>query len=335
MRIMLTGGAGFIGSYIARELLELGHEVAAFDAFVRYFDPDTTDYSTTIRDRFAGIYHNIEWFRGDTRNEVEVRRAIMSWKPQRIIHLAAMPLADLSSTHSTEAVSFAVNGTVNILEVIRDVSFVERFVYASSSMVYGDFAGDSVDETTLCEPKDVYGGAKLAGEALTKAFGRRFGIEHVIIRPSAVYGPTDINRRVSGIFIQKALKGEPIEIYGSDTILDFTYVKDTAHGFVLAVTKPEAANQTFNIAHGAAISLDEFVQYIEQIVGKVQYSVIDKKDYRPRRGTLNISKAVRMLGFLPAYRRGEGISECIQYLTGGGLNHANRHLEGASVEAVV
>ena len=204
MKIMVTGGAGFIGSFIVRELLELGHEVVVYDAFVHYFSPLSSNYDENLKRRFEGIDERVVIVRGDTRNETEVRRAIHEHRPQRIIHLAALPLADLSHTHSDEAIGSILHGTVNILETLRDVDFVERFVYTSSSMVYGDFQHYSANEDHPRNPKDIYGGTKLAGEILTQSFSRRFGIEYTIIRPSAVYGPTDVNRRVSG----KCAEGE-------------------------------------------------------------------------------------------------------------------------------
>ena len=165
-------------------------------------------------------------------------------RPQRIIHLAALPIADLSHTHSDEAIRSILHGTVNVLETLRDADFVERFIYTSSSMVYGDFQFYSANEEHPKNPKDIYGGTKLAGEILTQSFSRRFGIEYTIIRPSAVYGPTDVNRRVSGIFIENARRGEELVLHGGGGAkLDFTYVKDTAHGFVLATLAEEARNE--------------------------------------------------------------------------------------------
>ncbi|HUW57664.1 MAG TPA: NAD-dependent epimerase/dehydratase family protein [Planctomycetota bacterium] len=328
MKILVTGGAGFIGSYIVRELVELGHDVVVYDAFVHYFSPLESNYDENLRRRFEGIEDRFSIVRGDTRNETEVRRCIMQHRPQRIIHLAALPLADLSHTHSDEAIRSILHGTVNILETLRDTDFVERFVYTSSSMVYGDFQHYSANEEHPKHPKDIYGGTKLAGEILTQSFSRRFGIEYTIIRPSAVYGPTDVNRRVSGLFIENAMRGEELVLHGGGrTKLDFTYVKDTAHGFVLATLAAEARNEVFNITRGEARSLLEFAEILKRHFPDLRMVVQPHEAHRPRRGTLDISKARELLGYCPLYPLEEGIAETVAYVVNGTLDHEIRSLK--------
>ena len=139
MKIMITGGIGFIGSYITRQLLREGHEVIIFDSFTNYISPLESFYQVYLEKRFKGIEKGLIIIRGDTRNKSEVYRVIRQHKPNRIIHLAALPIADLCNKHSEEALSSILNGAVNVLEAMRDVDQVERFVYASSSMIYGDF----------------------------------------------------------------------------------------------------------------------------------------------------------------------------------------------------
>jgi nucleoside-diphosphate-sugar epimerase len=314
-KVLITGGAGFIGSYITRELLERGDEVIIFDSFTCYINPLSTHYQKHLEKRFEGIKDKVVMIRGDTLNEVEIRRAILEHRPERIIHLAALPLADLSSIYSQEAIKTIIQGTANVLEIIRDVDFVNRFVYASSSMIYGDFQYTPADEEHPKNPKDIYGGTKLAGEIITQSFSRRFGFEYTIVRPSAVYGPTDINRRVYQVFLENALSGKPLVLHnGGRSRLDFTYVKDAAHGFVLATFSENAANEVFNITRGEGRSLKELVEIIRQFIPQIKTVEKPADVFRPERGALDISKARKLLGYDPKYSLEQGMREYFEYV---------------------
>jgi nucleoside-diphosphate-sugar epimerase len=207
------------------------------------------------------------------------------------------------------------------------VDFVDRFVYTSSSMVYGDFKFYSANEEHPKNPKDIYGGTKLAGEVLTQAFSRRFGIEYTIIRPSAVYGPTDVNRRVSQIFMERARDGRELALHGGGaTKLDFTYVKDTAHGFCLAALAEDARNEVFNITRGEARSLLAFAEILKATFPNLAMRIEAHESHRPKRGTLDISKARELLGFHPRYSLEDGLAETLDYVLNGNFNHDLPHL---------
>lgn len=238
-KILITGGSGFIGSFICRKLLELGHQPIVYDAFIQYISPFESRYQQFLSLRFRGIKEQVIFHRGDTRDRMDVRHVLQKHKPEIIIHLAALPIADMSFQHPGEAIGSILTGTVNFLDEIGEMGSVERFVYTSSSMVYGDFIQVPAPEDHPKSPKDIYGGTKLAGEIMTQTYGRRHGIKYTIVRPSAVYGPTDINRRVSQIFLENAIDGKPLILHGGeDNTLDFTYVEDIAQGIVLAATSP-------------------------------------------------------------------------------------------------
>ncbi len=172
-KVLITGGAGFIGSYVCRRLLDMGHEVVVYDAFVHYISPLKSILKEYTELRFQGIADQIEFLRGDTRYKVLLRRVILETRPDRILHLAALPIADLSNRHSEEALTSILEGAVNVLEVLRDVDFVDRFVYISSSMIYGDFDVIPAPEDHPKRPKDIYGGTKYAGEVMTETYSRR------------------------------------------------------------------------------------------------------------------------------------------------------------------
>ena len=313
--VLVIGGAGFIGSYICRELLSMGHKPIALDAFINYISPLKSAYQKYLQYRFEGIEDKVNIIRGDARNKDDIRRVIMKYKPTHIIHLAALPIADLSNEYSEEALSSILQGPVNVLEVIRDVDFVERFVYASSSMVYGDFQYHPADENHPKRPKEVYGGTKYAGEVIIESFARRFGIKYATVRPSAVYGPTDVNRRVSQIFVENAILGKPIYLHGDgSTKLDFTYITDIAHGFILATFSEKAENEEFNITAGKGRSLKEYADILKSYFPNLEVRHKPVDVFRPKRGSLSIDKARNLLGYEPQYNLERGIEEYIAFL---------------------
>lgn len=312
---MLTGGAGFVGAHVCRQLLEESYSVIVYDAFVNYISPLESLYQHYLEKRFEGISDRLTIVRGNTLNKTDLRRVILKHEPDRIIHLAALPIADLANVQSEEALTSILHGAVNILEVIRDTDFVKRFVYISSSMVYGDFQYVPADEEHQKVPKEVYGGTKYAGEIMTQTFGRRYGIEYTIIRPSAVYGPTDVNRRVSQIFIENAIKGKEIVLHnGGQNKLDFTYVDDTAKGIILATFKDEAANEVFNITRGEGRSLLEYAEILKTHFPDLKMISKPADLFRPVRGALDISKARKLLGYNPEVSLEEGIKRYIDFL---------------------
>jgi len=308
-KVLITGGAGFIGSYVCRKLLEMGHEVVAYDAFVHYISPLKSVLKDFFELRFEDIVDQIDFRRGDTRDQAHLRRVILETRPERILHLAALPIADLSNRHSEEALTSILEGAVNVLEVIRDVDFVDRFVYISSSMIYGDFEEIPAPEDHPKRPKDIYGGTKYAGEVMTETYSRRYGIPYSIIRPSAVYGPYDINRRVSQIFVENALLGKPITLFGGgNQILDFTFVEDAAQGIIQVMFHENGLGQAFNITYGQGYSLREFADILLSHIPEMEINVVEEEDvFRPKRGALAIEKAKKLVGYDPQTPLEEGI----------------------------
>lgn len=314
--ILLIGGLGFIGSHVARALVNLGYQVVIFDLFVNYISPveSIADYGQTIHDRFAGIEKKVTVIRGDARYFSALVKVVDDLKPDRIVHFGAMPISTLSNVLIGEAIDSTIVSTSHILEIVKDRDFVSRFLYISSSMVYGDFLEDPCGEDHPKQPKDVYGAAKLCGEILTQAYSRRFGIKYTIVRPSAVYGPTDMNKRISQIIVENALTGKETTIRGGDEVrLDFTNVNDAANGIVLALLSDQAIGEIFNITSGHAHSLREFVELVREFCPdmKVKYEAPDKTI--PLRGTLSIEKARRLLNFAPKYCLRDGIKEYFEY----------------------
>jgi nucleoside-diphosphate-sugar epimerase len=320
-KILIVGGAGFIGHFIAKELLEKGHRVFIYDNFSNYIPPEEGHYPFYLQRRLEDIKNFSELVRGDIRDKEFLTKTIKEIKPEVVINLVAIPLANASNVFFEDAIQINLNGHINLLGAMRVVDSVKRFIYTSSSFVYGHFKYDPADENHPTHPIDIYGGTKLSCEILTKSYSERFGVEYTIIRPSAVYGPTDSNRRVSQIFIENAIKGQPLILYnGGQDKVDFTYVSDAAHGFVLAALSPKAKNETFNITAGQARSAEEFAKILDKLIpGGVKTIIKPTDEKKPIRGSLDIKKARNLLGYEPKYSLEDGLKEYIEYIKLTGL----------------
>lgn len=322
MKVLISGGAGFIGSFVAKELVKRGDEVVIHDSFLNYISPFKSSYQQLLKMRFDGMMDKVEMIRGDIRHKGRFLKILKAQRPDKVVLLAALPIATVSNEFSEDAMGINLNGTVNVLESLREADFVDQFIYASSSMIYGNFECSPADEKHLTKPIDVYGGTKLSGEILTKVFSKQYGINYTIIRPSAVYGPTDVNRRVSQIFLENALLGKPLILHnGGESRLDFTYVEDAAQGFVKALLSKNAINETFNITRGEGRSLKELANIIKNLVPSVEikYQEISKNEKRPERGALSIEKAKKIIGFEPKFSLEEGMKKYHGFAVNSGL----------------
>jgi UDP-glucose 4-epimerase len=197
-----------------------------------------------------------------------------------------------------------MEGLLNLCELSKKYK-IKKFVYISSSMVYGDFA-DDVTEDYNCKPQGQYGIMKLAGENIVKDYSRRNCFTHTIIRPSAVYGPLDVEDRVVAKFMLTAMRGETLRVNGASETLDFTYVDDAADGIVAAALEVGAANDTYNITKSHSVSLLQAAQMVVDIVGRGSIEVRNKDADFPSRGALNIDKARERLGYDPQVDVEEG-----------------------------
>jgi len=320
---LITGGVGFIASYLSRQLIDGGHvdRIVAIDHYGRYVDSTRPNFIDFRRKRIEDFADKLIIERGEAKYYSVMNTIIEKYRPLYIYHLAALPLAKIDNINTQEGMEGSVESTSNILEIIGQMKesngyCPKRFIYTSSSMVYGDFISDMATEDHPTNPKELYGTMKLAGEIITRGLGNFYDIPTVIIRPTAVYGPTDMNRRVSQIFIEKAMAGQNLMIQGKEEALDFTYVKDVAAGFVLCAIHDNAVNQTFNIAHGKAHRLLDYVLCLKKHFPDLEYDIVEREAFRPKRGTLSIDKAKSLLGFEPAHSLEQGIAEYVDFMKG-------------------
>lgn len=318
---LITGGLGFIGTHIAHQLLRGKHveKVVLLDHYGSYIRPTSEDYVDYRYLRVKGIESDIIVERGQTNYPNVLSHIIWQYQPRYIFHLAALPLASLENMNTQEAIEGSILSTAYLLEICdnlrKDIGYqLDRFIYTSSSMVYGNFAYTPADENHPQIPTNIYGTMKLAGEEVTRGLSRVYNIKSTIIRPSAVYGPTDMNRRVTQVFIEDALAGKKLIVNGEDEKLDFTFVEDTAKGFVLAGTHEGGIGETFNITSGHAHSLVEYVQILKEHFPELQYEIRPRDGSRPIRGTLSIEKAQRLLGFSPDWTLRKGIARYVEFV---------------------
>jgi len=187
-----------------------------------------------------------------------------------------------------------------------------KFIYFSSSMVYGEFNDTTPSETSPTNPIEPYGINKLASEQIIRYYCKRMNIPYTIVRPSAVYGPNDEKYRVIEKFMSRALSGYRLNIYG-DQILDFTYIEDLINGIELIIKKPkESYNQTFNMTSGNPTWLLDAAHEIVKNAGAGSINIEEKDDLYPTRGGLDISKAKKILGYNPIYDIKSGIKRCFE-----------------------
>ncbi len=314
-KAIITGGAGFIGSRVVREFLKANYNVMVFDSFKQYVAPDPKTKPMNLLARLADISNEISLVTGDTLNKDFLRRTLTDYQPDVIVHMAALPLANVAIEQTEEAFDSILSSTVNILEVVRDFNHECPVVYTSSSMVYGDFQTQSVVEDAPKDPKDIYGSIKLAGEIISSGYRKRYGIDVRTVRPTAVYGPYDANQRVLYKFITQALQGKTLQIDGDGSMaLDFTHVEDTADGIYRVATHKAAKGETFNIAKGKSQTLSTAVSIIKKFIGDVKVEYRDVPDHVPKRGTLDITKAKTLLAFQPQFGLEEGLPTYIEHL---------------------
>lgn len=316
--IFITGGLGFVGSHLARRFLDHGDRAVIYDILKTYFSPlEDNFFHVYLRERHKAIGARAEIIQGDIRDYGRLHESLIRIKPDKVVHLAGLTVADLSDKHPYEAMEANFAGTMNVLNAARAVPSIKKLVNISSSMVYGDFHYVPCDEAHPTNPKGIYGASKLCAEIMVRTYTQRFGVPHIIIRPSAVYGPTDSNRRVTQIFLENAFTRKPIVLHdGGAGALDFTYVEDTAQGIFLATKNDTAMNETFNITRGEGRSLKEFADILKTHFPDLEITSasVPEEERKPRRGAMDISKARARLGYNPSYPLEKGIEEYIRFL---------------------
>ena len=313
MKFLVTGGLGLIGHNVVRRLLDLGHEVSITDTQTNYglVPQDELDYLMTER-RAKIPEMDLRTHRIDIADHAGIDWLVKHYRPDTIIHMASFPRQKVVNVNPMMGSRAMSEGLLNLLEAAKNNN-VCKFIYISSSMVYGDFT-DDVTEDAECHPQGQYGIMKLAGEWLVRDYSRRGFFNHVIIRPSAVYGELDVEDRVISKFLLTAMRGGTLKVNGATETLDFTYVGDAADGIVAAALSTTANDQTYNITKSHSWSLLDAANLAVKIVGRGSVEVRDKDTDFPSRGALNIDAARRDFGYDPKVDIEEGFQRYYEWL---------------------
>ena len=311
-KILVTGGLGFIGHNVVALLEKSGHQVAILDNQTTYGVIPQAELDYLMLERLCNIQT-----RDITLASIEqpFDDGIFDGV-DTVIHLASFPRQKVVNANPQWGSRVMSEGLLNLLELSVKHQ-VRKFVYISSSMIYGNFKDtyfDGVDESHECNPLGQYGIMKLAGEWLVKDYGRRTGLTYTILRPSAVYGPLDVEDRVVSKFLLTAMRGETIQVNGPDELLDFTHVNDTADGIASAALSDNTDNMTYNITRGISRTLLEAAELAVKIVGKGSIQINARDNSFPIRGQLNITRACSDFGFMPVINIEEGFEEYFDWL---------------------
>jgi nucleoside-diphosphate-sugar epimerase len=303
MRAFITGGAGFIGHNVVRFLEQQGVECFGVDNRTNYGFIPQDELTYLFKERLSRIRSTP--LVGDIRHD-DIRMRVGTFNCNTIIHLASFPRQKVVSQNPVLASEVMATGLINLLEAAAS-HHVKRFVYISSSMVYGDFEND-VNENAICNPIGQYGIMKYMGEKLVEDYARQHGFEYVIIRPSAVYGEYDVEDRVVSKFMLSAMRGETLKVKGAGEVLDFTYVEDAAMGIVQAAMSAQAANKIYNITRSdqTLVTLKDAAELAINIAGRGQLEIQDRDLAFPKRGRLSIDRAVTDFGYNPTVNVEEG-----------------------------
>jgi nucleoside-diphosphate-sugar epimerase len=322
-RVSLVGGAGFIGHHLALRLNELGAEVQVLDGLevnnlLTYtaLPPGAENrelYLRIINQRFAKLHAaGVPLTVVDARDYQRLSKMLGEFEPQTVVHLAAVAHAGKSNKDPFSTFDHSLRTLENALDYSRDKA--EHFVYFSSSMVYGNFLTPEVAEDHPLDPIGIYGALKLAGERLVIAYRQVFDLDYTNIRPSALYGPGCVSRRVSQIFIENALVGDKLRVDGvGDERIDFSWIDDVVDGVVRAIAHPNSRNEALNITTGAARALRELIEIVQEHFPEVEVEFVERDALRPFRGTLNIDRARELIGYDPKTTLEDGLDRYVAW----------------------
>ena len=305
MRVLVTGGAGFIGSHLVQALLENGHDVRVLDNF-----------ATGRRTNLLGIDGDFDLVEGDIQSYERVHNAALGC--EIVLHQAAMPSVPRSIQDPLTSNASNVIGTLNVLLAARD-NGVRRVVFASSSSVYGASAALPKEESQMPLPISPYAVAKLAGEGYCRSFHAVYDLETVALRYFNVFGPRQdpLSQYAAVIpnFLTAALDGERPTVFGDGTqTRDFTYISNVVDANLLAIQAANVAGQSINVACGARISLNDVLDTLSELTEKQLEPVY----LPPRTGDVphsmaNIELARAVLGFEPKVTFREGLARTIDH----------------------
>lgn len=310
MRCLVTGVAGFVGSHLAERLLADGHEVCGIDAFIDYY-PRSIKESNLAESRSWKRFTFIE---GDL--------LLMNLQPllegvEVIFHQAAQ--AGVRASWGKEFQRYTdcnVLATQRLLEAAMHINTLQRFVYASSSSVYGNTNVLPVEETVTPQPVSPYGVTKLAAEHLCTLYYRNFGVPTVSLRYFTVYGPRQRPDMAFNRFCNAIVRHQPIHMFGDGTqTRDFTYIADIVEANILAATRQNVAGEVMNIAGGSRVTMLEVLEVLQEISGSEVDVAFGNKQHGDVDHTFaDTNRAEQVIGYHPRVTLHEGLANEFEYI---------------------
>jgi UDP-glucuronate 4-epimerase len=309
MKILVTGGAGFIGSHLVEKLIAAGHDVAILDDFNDFYDPQIKCAN------IAAVAEDVAVHQVDLRDSAAVRNLFHRAKFQTIAHLAARAGVRPSIQHSQLYYDTNVNGTLHLLDAAR-VTGVERFIFASSSSVYGISKTVPFSEDQhLTQTLSPYAATKIASEFLCSTFSHLYQMRVVALRYFTVYGPRQRPDLAIHQFTRRIYAGQPIEQFGDGTTRrDYTYINDVIEGTMAAFEYNGPLFDIFNLGESETIQLKDLIVAIESALGKK--AIINRLPEQPGDMPLtcaDISKARKLLGYNPTMKFSDGLPRFIEW----------------------
>lgn len=305
MKVLVTGGSGFIGSHVVDKLRDKGVDVRVYDGIIPVYRKD------------------IEFYQGSILDIISLRFAMND--VDAVFHLAAV--ADVKDVYNNPRNSEAINvrGTINVLEAVRGNAGIKRTIYGSTTWVYSEAAVNNVNETTpLYAPTHLYTATKLTGEYYCQSYSKLYGMDVTILRYGIPYGPRARDGAVIPIFVRKALSGEPLTIAGDGLqFRKFVYVEDLAEGNVLAL-KDIAKNKIYNLDGKEKVTIKQIAETIKKILGdvKIEYTPARPGDFSGKEVSSELAK--KELDWEPKVSFEEGLGRYIKWYK---EREANRNAE--------
>ena len=310
-KVLVTGGAGFIGSYLVDDLLQEGVDVSVIDNFDAFYDQSLKrQHAAKHRD-----FSNYRLIEGDIRDDAALRKAFEQGPFDVVVHLAALAGVRPSLLKPAEYIDVNVRGTQKLLDCAR-TSNDTRFVFASSSSVYGSRSTEAFVETDRVDrPESPYASSKAAGELICHATHQCFNIDIMCLRFFTVFGPRQRPDLAINKFCRLIEDGQPIEIYGDGSSRrDYTFVEDTISGIKAAMSKPFSGFEIINLGRGTPVTLNELVACIEKSLDKVAVKIHKPNQTGDVPNThASIEKAAQILGYAPKTSLAEGIDKFVHW----------------------
>jgi len=313
--VLVTGGAGFIGSNLCEGLLDREYQVVCLDNF-------STGHRRNIEPFLANpTFRLIE---GDIRNIKDCQKALIG--VDYVLHEAALGSVPRSINDPITTNAVNITGFLNMLVSARDAK-VKRFIYAASSSTYGDSTSMPKVEDVIGKPLSPYAITKYVNELYSEVFSRTYGMEYIGLRYFNVFGrrqdPEGAYAAIIPLFVKKMMEHEPITINGDGEFSrDFTYIDNVVQMNLLAIetTNPEAVNQVYNTAFSERTTLNQLVSYLKEFLSEFDSEITNQHViYGPTRSgdiphsMASIEKARRLLGYVPKYSLKKGLKEAVNW----------------------